>query len=255
MSVEADDTVLRWSPTKKVKKELKSHAVVRDYNYHFNGVDHKDRDMADWTISMKSNKFYFRIFYWNFDSVIHCAHNVVKDVVEIAKQAAKQAAETVVDFWTRYTEPILGRYHFQMDAGIALINKGLTMDWDWDNPTKVECRPKYVRHIDWEPCDCPDDDSKQLRCFFCRNGFTHGIAHKDENRKRNKPSTARGVCTAERVNLGYPGKCFICMNELIAAGMTKGEAKKKARSSRLGCGKCEGQKKFCCEQHWNQHGV
>ena len=188
---EADDTVLRYSPSKKMKKEIQSHPVVRDYNYHFNGVDHKDRDTADWSISMKSNKFYFRIFYWNFDSVIHCGHNVVKDVVDIAKkkaaeaaktagETAKKAAKTVVDFWCRYTEPILGRYRFQMDAGIALINKGLTMDWDWNNPTKVECRPKYVRHIDWFPCDCPDDDSKQLRCFFCKHGFTHGVAHKQE---------------------------------------------------------------------------
>ena len=168
---------------------------------------------------------------------------------------AKKAVVSVVDFWSRYTEPILGRYRFQMDAGIALINKGLSMDWDWGDPTNVKKRPKCVRHIDWVPCDCPEDDSKQLRCFFCRHGFSHGIAHKKKGQKRNTPSTARTNCTAERVNLNYPGKCFICMNELQAAGMTRSEAKKKAHSSRLGCGTCEGQKKFCCEEHWHLHGV
>ena len=101
----------------------------------------------------------------------------------------------------------------------------------------------------------PTGYSKQLRCFFCKHGFTHGIAHKKKHQKRNTPSTARTACTAERVNLNYPGKCFICMNELQATGMSRGEARKKARSSRLGCGTCEGQKKFCCEEHWHLHGV
>ena len=148
-----------------------------------------------------------------------------------------------------------------MDAGIALINKGLTMDWDWDNPTKVECWPKYVRHIDWEPCDCPDDDSKQLRCFFCRNGFTHGIAHKDENRKRNKPSTARETCS-DRVDRGHSGFCYLCIEEVKrenpgikvkdARKLLLEDKSKKNFSGRLGYTTCN---KHVCARHWEDHGV
>ncbi len=48
-------TVERWSPRKKKRKSVSSHKVTTDYSYHMNGVDHKDRDTADWTVSLKSN--------------------------------------------------------------------------------------------------------------------------------------------------------------------------------------------------------
>ena len=67
----ADDFVERFSPRRKKKRKVVSHAVTSDYIEHFNGVDHKDRDTADWTVSLKSNRFYLRIFYWCLDSIIH----------------------------------------------------------------------------------------------------------------------------------------------------------------------------------------
>jgi hypothetical protein len=45
------------------KKSISSHAVTTDYSYHMNaGVDHKDRDTVDRTVSLKSNLFYLGIF-------------------------------------------------------------------------------------------------------------------------------------------------------------------------------------------------
>ena len=39
----------------------RSGKVTTDYSYHMNGVDHKDRDTANWTVSLKSNRFYLQI--------------------------------------------------------------------------------------------------------------------------------------------------------------------------------------------------
>ena len=38
------DTVMRFSPTMKKKKEVKIHPVVNNYATNMNGVDEKDRD-------------------------------------------------------------------------------------------------------------------------------------------------------------------------------------------------------------------
>ena len=52
---EADDEVKRWSSSKKRKEKIKAHAITSDYAHHMNGVDHKDQDTADWSVSVKSN--------------------------------------------------------------------------------------------------------------------------------------------------------------------------------------------------------
>jgi hypothetical protein len=75
-----DHTVERWSPWKKKRKSNCSHEVVTDYSHHMNGVDDKDRDTADWTVLLKSNRFYLRIFYWLFDGVLHAMYSIIKVV-------------------------------------------------------------------------------------------------------------------------------------------------------------------------------
>ena len=109
-----------------------------------NGVDRKDRDTADWTVSLKSPRFYLRIFYWTLDGVIHAMFCVMKDFVTKNKK----------DPWKKhYDDKEWGRYWFQMDMGIALINHGLSLDWKYP---KKDPRPPYVRseHWDWVPRDC-----------------------------------------------------------------------------------------------------
>jgi hypothetical protein len=53
--------------------------------------------------------------------------------------------------------------------GYALMSYGLGMDWEegFDKDKK----PPYVRKSQYVPCGCK-------RCFFCKNGKTHGINHK-----------------------------------------------------------------------------
>ena len=118
-----------------------------DYSYHMNGVDHKDRDTADWTVSLKSNWFYLRIFYWLFDGVLHAMYSIIKVV-----------ADDKAHPWHKYLSKHLGCYKFQMDLANDLISRGIGMDWS--DVEDSNARPDYVRKHDWVPCAC-------TTCFFC----------------------------------------------------------------------------------------
>ena len=50
--------VQRWSPKRKAKKEVESSSIVPVYCKHYNGVDRKDRDTADYTVSLESGRWY-----------------------------------------------------------------------------------------------------------------------------------------------------------------------------------------------------
>jgi hypothetical protein len=63
-----------------MKKSIPSHEVTADYSYHMNGADHKNRDTADYTVSLKSNRFYMQIFCWLFDGILHAMCSVIKAV-------------------------------------------------------------------------------------------------------------------------------------------------------------------------------
>jgi hypothetical protein len=43
----------------------------RDYAKHFNAVDRNDRDLADYTASLRTNRWYLRVFFWLLDRVVH----------------------------------------------------------------------------------------------------------------------------------------------------------------------------------------
>jgi hypothetical protein len=101
-------TVDRWSPREKKRQPIPSYGVTTDYSYHMNGVHHKDRDTADWTVSLKSNRFYLlRIFYWLFDGVLHAMYTIIKVYASDKERL----------------------WNFQMDLANDLISKGISMDW------------------------------------------------------------------------------------------------------------------------------
>ena len=73
-------SVKRWSPADRKRMDVNSPAVTAEYAAHYSGVDHKDRDTADWTVSVRGSRFYMRIFFWLLDSVIHAMYCIVKYV-------------------------------------------------------------------------------------------------------------------------------------------------------------------------------
>ena len=146
-----------------------------------------------------------------------------------------------------------------MDLANSLINHGLSLDWK-DPKTKNEPpdRPTYVRKKDWYPCDCPDKDGGQVRCFFCIHGMTRGITHVEEG-MRNTPSKPKKACPQNRVAFKkgkiVQDRCGYCMAEVMKAnpGMTHREARKVKGVSQptKGCNIC---KEYICKAHWHLHG-
>jgi hypothetical protein len=68
-------TVLRMSPKSKKKKEVNSPRVISSYASMYNGVERKDKDTSDWTVSVKSNRcWYLRLYYWMIDVAIHSSY-------------------------------------------------------------------------------------------------------------------------------------------------------------------------------------
>jgi hypothetical protein len=158
-------TVLRMSPKSKKKKEVNSPRAISSFDSTFNGVDRKDRDTSDWTISVKSHRWYLRLNYWVVDAAIHSSYLLI---VHIGNKRAETNPEHP---WLKYSGRN-GRMIFQMHLAHSLMEKGLLMDCpDVANFKKPKLRPRYIRKKDYHPCECQ-------RCFFCKYRITYGVQHK-----------------------------------------------------------------------------
>jgi hypothetical protein len=211
---------------------------------HMNGVDHKDRDTADWTISVKTNWFYMRIFFWLTDGVLHAMYTILKASIGNDEEHT----------WFRFLSINDGRYKFQMEMGAALISSGITMDWE--DITDMITKPPYMRQRQCVPCQCEI-------CFFCVNGMTTGIDHKKGRKRRTEVKqpvdamhgggdnqcsiTERGLV---RESDGESQRCKVCyqrrrsMNPKISAK----EPRKACKGTRLGCPSCQA---FVCKDCWS----
>jgi hypothetical protein len=221
-------TVDRWSPTKKKRKSISSHEVTTDYSYNMSGVDQKDRDTADWTVSLKSNRFYLRIFYWLFDGVLHAMYSIVKFV-------ARDKAHP----WHKYLSKHLGRYKFQMDLANELISRGIGMDWtDIGDKSK---KPVYMRKQDYIPCTCK-------ACFFCKNGFTHGIDHQNKGRRSRSEPTEHPIKRGRVTDSNR--RCQVCCKNQRTLNPTLATSawQKLCKKTILGCTTC---KVNVCAGCWN----
>ena len=63
--------VKRHVKGKKMRDKFPAPQVQKDYAAYFNAVDRNDRDSADYSTSIKTNRYYIRIFCWGLDRVIH----------------------------------------------------------------------------------------------------------------------------------------------------------------------------------------
>jgi hypothetical protein len=123
--------------------------VISSYASTYNGVDRKDRDTSDWTISVKSHRCYIRLYYWIIDAAIHTKYLLG---VHIETETNPKHP------WLKHSGRN-GRMIFQM--GLA-IEKGLLMDCpDVADFRKRKLQPRYSRTKDYHPCECH-------KCFFCK---------------------------------------------------------------------------------------
>ena len=70
-------TVQRRIRGKRTRDTVAAPRAQADYVANYNAVDRNDRDSADYSTTIRTNRYYLRIFCWALDRVIHAAYVVV----------------------------------------------------------------------------------------------------------------------------------------------------------------------------------
>ena len=148
-------TVKRHTKKRARRDTLAAPRAQRDYVTFFNAVDRNDRDSADYSTTIKTMRYYLRIFCWVLDRVVHTIF-----VVVVALASVNIGNPT----WKKYATTNQGRHDFQVDLAISLINRAIEMEWDGESK-----RPDWMRQKEFVPCNFGD-------CCFYLNGFITGIS-------------------------------------------------------------------------------
>ena len=154
------------------------------------------------------------------------------------------------DEWKKYNSTLDGRYQFQIDLALSLIDYGIRHDWK--EPFDESKKPAWMRKDVYLPCDCK-------QCFFCTAGKTTGrIAHRPLGRQVYRisedaytlgPRCSRGCWKIS--NAKQP--CRMCLSkrrETHGANELHKDSKKKCTKSRFGCKEC---KIPICEHCWEKY--
>ncbi len=70
-------TVSRQVRGKKRPVTVPGPPAQADYFHNFNAVDRNDRDSADYSTTICTNRYYIGIFCWALDRVIHATYVIV----------------------------------------------------------------------------------------------------------------------------------------------------------------------------------
>jgi hypothetical protein len=223
-------TVRRHSRGQRERRVINAPNSQQRYADNFNAVDRNDRDSSDYSTTIRTTRYYLRIFCWALDRVIHTCYVVV---------CALAVAGIGNPEWKKYRSKHNGRHDFQIDLAMALLNYAISLDWDGKS-----ARPGWMRQKDFLPCDC-------TKCYFCKNGHTSGacrkrdreytVAFKCGKRQRTKK------CTEERVTIAsYSDYCRLCYKKK-PKDMPATQKRKESKRSSKGCGSCQ---VLVCEECW-----
>ena len=64
---EENCTAKRYVKGQKERIEIDCPPVVKDYSINMNGVDKADRDGRDNSVTIRSNRWYLRIWFWTIE--------------------------------------------------------------------------------------------------------------------------------------------------------------------------------------------
>jgi len=198
-----DLTVQRRVRGKRTHDTIVAPQAQADYVANNNAVDRNDRDSADYSTTIRMNRYYLRIFCWALDRVIHAVYVVVCFLIK-TDIGQKQ--------WKRNLDHHSGRHDFQIDLALSVMNYGIGLQWDGES----DKRPNFIRQNHFVPCDCN-------KCFFCLNGITTGIAHPPTKKAKVTVEYKCGKrvmtnkCTDVRVSLELKGGsyCRMCYRKQL----------------------------------------
>ena len=130
----------------KVKRHVKgensrdtidgTHAQ-KDYVTYFNAVDRNDRDSADYSTSIRTARYYLRIFFWILDRAVHATYVVVCYLLHLP----------IGKEWKKYRSKNSGRHDFQIDLGIAILNYAISLEWDGNSKRRLIFTHVIVRSV------------------------------------------------------------------------------------------------------------
>ena len=221
-----------------VSRLIDATRAQQDYMKYFNAVDRNDRDSADYLTSICTNRYYLRIFCWILDRVNHVLYVVV---CYLANSGIRESKE-----WGRYLKKEFGRHDFQINLGMALLNRAI--EWDWDGTSK---KPGWMRQSPVLPCNCN-------QCFFCLKGITSGITHPPKKKQKVTVEyvcetwVKMNKCTSNRINLGLKSGeyCRMCYRKQVSTELVKAKGRRqRCTTSRLGCAIC---KEPICMECWKE---
>ena len=109
-------SVKRHVKGKKGRVEIDGPKAQAEYVKHFNAADRNDRDSVDYSTSIRTNRYYIRVFCWVLDRVVHTCYAVVIYCASMG---------VINEDWKCYKSKNNGRHDFQIDFGIALLNYGI----------------------------------------------------------------------------------------------------------------------------------
>jgi hypothetical protein len=238
-----ETSVLRYNKSTRTSEEVPAPEILNDYARHMGGVDHDDRDGADYSVSIKTERYYLRIFFWIENSVIHAMYIIVRELSEPGQMKHEE--------WSHYGNVHNGRFKFQVDLAMALIEAGIRMDWeDVDDDSQ---RPDWVRQGRFVPCGCN-------KCFFCKTGKTTGVEHARPIGLPEAPPIPTG-CSLQRESLGtkYPSRCRMCYQRHRDEhpDLPADTIKKMCKESSMGCRNCGKDGVAICKYCWPtyQHNI
>ena len=228
---DGNTTVKRHVKGKKKRVELNAPPIQVDYATYFNAVDINDHDSADYSTSIRTNRWYLRVFLWLVDRVVFSCYLIL--------------CHCNKSEWKKYKSKNDGRRKFQIDLAIAVMEYGIRLDWK--EPFSDADRPGWMRRKQFVPCECK-------RCFFCKMGKTNGIDHKPKSRKETKRKRNEILCTKDRIDLGkgctYCRPCYTARQIDKTLQETYGVRRMKCSSTRLGCKGCD---EHVCKQCWKTY--
>ena len=244
-------SVKRHTKKREKRDTIDAPRAQQDYAQFFNAVDRNDRDSSDYSTTIRTNRYYLRIFCWALDRIIHALFVIVCELHK--RSSTVRLGGEWPEYWALYCDKNGGRRRFQIDLGMALMNYGIELDWDGDLENR---RPRWMRQSEYVPCDCD-------KCFFCLNGLTTGIRHKKnvkvviEYKSGNRTRTRK--CTNYPVLLkkknGDPMKsqyCKMCYRLQDGEDISAKEKKSRCYYSRYGCPQCE---EPICDSCWPNYDV
>ncbi len=179
--------------------------------YHFN------RDSADYSTTIRTNRYYLRIFCWVLDRVIHAVYVVVCFLIK-SDIGQKQ--------WKRYLDHHSDCHDFQIDLSLFVMTYGISLQWDGESDE----RPNFMQQM-----------------FFCLNGITTCIAHPPAKKAKVTVEYKYGTCvttnkcTDVRVSLGMVSgsDCRMCYRKQLTTELTATERRKTSRTSAMGYPICK----------------